>query len=142
MIDAFSSLLHRHPLVFLHLITAFSALVVGAVIMARRKGNRSHRQLGWIWVLLMGTTAMASAFIRDFHYPNIWGFTPIHAFTVLVAVGLPRGIWYIRRGNVVAHQKQMRGMFIGGCVLAGVFTLLPGRFLGTLLWKNLLGVMA
>ena len=27
-----------------------------------------------------------------------------------------------------------RGIYIGGCVVAGLFTLLPGRFLGSLLW--------
>ena len=29
----------------------------------------------------------------------------------------------------------MRGMYIGGCIVAGVFTLLPGRFLGRQLWQ-------
>ncbi len=47
-----------------------------------------------------------------------------------------------RRGNVVGHRQQMRGMFIGGCVLAGVFTLLPGRYLGHLLWHQALGLAA
>ena len=79
---------------------------------------------------------------RDFQHPNIAGVTPIHAFTLLVAINLPRGILAIRRGQVQAHRQAMRGIFIGGCLVAGVFTLLPGRFLGTLLWKQLLGVMA
>lgn len=142
LIDQFNRLLHQHPLVFFHLLTAVGALMLGIVIMSRRKGTGSHRSLGWAWVLLMGSTAIASAFIRDYQHPNIAGITPIHAFTLLVSVNLPRGIWAIRRGQVQAHQKAMKGIFIGGCVVAGVFTLLPGRFLGTLLWKNLLGVMA
>jgi uncharacterized membrane protein len=142
MPNVFIRLLQDHPLVFVHLLTAFAALVLGIVILARRKGTGSHRVLGWAWVALMGSTALASAFIRDYHLPNIAGITPIHAFTVLVAVQLPRGIWLIRRGQVAAHRKTMRGLFTGACVLAGIFTLLPGRFLGTLLWKNLLGVVA
>jgi uncharacterized membrane protein len=142
LIDQFTRLLNQHPLVFFHLITALGALLLGIVIMSRRKGTGSHRALGWAWVLLMGGTAIASAFIRDYQHPNIAGITPIHAFTLLVSVNLPRGIWAIRHGQVQAHQKAMKGIFIGGCVVAGVFTLLPGRFLGTLLWKNLLGVMA
>ena len=139
---AFSNLLARHPLVFFHLVTAFAALVIGIVIMARRKGNGSHRAWGWAWVALMGSTALATVFIRDYQMPNVMGFTPIHAFTAMVAVGLPRGIWFIRQGNVVGHRQQMRGMFIGGCVLAGIFTLLPGRFLGNLLWHHALGLAA
>ncbi len=140
--DAFTRLLHQHPLVFLHLVTAFGALVLGIVLMLRRKGTAHHRLLGWGWVALMGTTTIASAFIRDYHLPNLYGFTPIHAFTVITAVGLPRGILAIRRGEVDVHRRQMRGLFLGACVLAGIFTLLPGRFLGQLLWRDLLGLMA
>lgn len=138
--EAMSQLLARHPLVFFHLVTALSALVLGAFVLARRKGSASHKALGWTWVVLMGSTAIASAFIRDYRLPNVIGFTPIHAFTALVAVNLPRGIWYIRSGNVAAHRRTMRNLYIGACVLAGVFTLLPGRFLGRLLWQHTLGL--
>ncbi|WP_158219793.1 DUF2306 domain-containing protein [Ideonella sp. A 288] len=139
---AFSQLLDRNPLVFFHLVTAIGALLVGIVVMTRRKGTGSHRALGWAWVLLMSSTTLASAFIRDHHMINLAGITPIHAFTLLVSVNLPRGIWAIRQGNVALHQKAMRGMFIGGCVVAGLFTLLPGRFLGGLLWQSLAGIAA
>lgn len=140
--NRFALLLERHPVVFVHLMCALAALALGALILARRKGTPVHRALGWGWVLLMGGTALSSAFIRDYHLPNIAGITPIHAFTVLVAIELPRGIWQIRHGRVDAHRKTMRGLFIGGCLLAGVFTLLPGRFLGTLLWRDALGLMS
>lgn len=142
IVPSFARLLERHPVVFVHLLTALGAFAIGIVLMARRKGTGSHRALGWAFVVLMGATTIASAFIRDYRMPNIAGITPIHAFTALTAVGLPRGIWHIRRGNVAAHRSQMRGLFYGACVLAGLFTLLPGRFLGTLLWRDLLGVMA
>lgn len=137
ILDALLRLARQHPVVLFHLITAVGALLVGLVVLARRKGDAPHRAWGWAWVLLMGSTALASAFIRDYRMPNLAGFSPIHGFTLLVAWGLPRGIWHIRRGNVQAHRKQMKGMFIGGCVVAGLFTLLPGRFLGTLLWRSL-----
>lgn len=141
MLTELTRLLHQHPLVFFHLVTAFSALLLGGVVLARRKGTTSHRALGWAWVALMGSTAVASGFIRDYHLPNLAGFTPIHAFTVLVAVMLPRGIWQIRRGDVTGHRKTMRDLYMGACVLAGVFTLLPGRFLGQLLWHHTLGLV-
>lgn len=142
MPSALTQLLQRHPLVFFHLVTAFAALLLGGVVLWQRKGTANHRALGWGWVLLMGSTAVASGFIRDYRLPNLFGFTPIHAFTLLVAVNLPRGIWYIRHGNVLAHRKTMRSLYIGACALAGVFTLLPGRFLGSLLWQSVRGVMA
>jgi uncharacterized membrane protein len=133
-VNPFIGLLQRHPLIFFHLVTAVSALLLGAVILSRRKGTFSHRTLGWAWVLLMGSTALATAFIRDYRLPNIGGYTPIHFFTLFVAVLLPYAIWQIRRGNVRAHRRAMKGVFIGGCLVAGIFTLLPGRFLGSLLW--------
>jgi uncharacterized membrane protein len=89
----------------------------------------------------MTLAALSSAFIRDSHLPGIAGFTPIHALTVLTLVGLPRAIWQIRRGNVVGHRRTMTSLFIGGCIVAGVFTLLPGRFLGDLLWHRALGLV-
>jgi uncharacterized membrane protein len=142
VITSLQRLLTTHPVVFFHLVTAFTALILGGLVLSRRKGTASHKALGWAWVLMMGSTALASAFIRDYQMPNLFGFTPIHGFTVLVAVKLPQGIWYIRHGNVMAHRKTMRGLYIGACVLAGIFTLLPGRFLGNLLWKQALGVIA
>ena len=134
---AFTNLLQHHTLVFAHLVTALAALLIGLLVLLRRKGTASHRAWGWAWVALMGSTALASAFLRDFHLPNLAGITPIHAFTAFVALQLPRGIWLIRQGRVADHRKTMRGLYIGGCVVAGIFTLLPGRFLGRLLWQGL-----
>lgn len=134
-------LLATYPVVFFHLVTALAALLLGGLVLARRKGTAGHKALGWAWVALMGSTALASAFIRDYQLPNLAGFTPIHAFTVLTAWMLPQGIRQIRQGNVVGHRKTMRSLYLGACVLAGIFTLLPGRFLGNLLWQHGLGMM-
>jgi len=43
---------------------------------------------------------------------------------------LPLGIYFARRHNVVGHRKTMLGLFFGALVVAGAFTLLPGRILG------------
>lgn len=138
--NPFVELLLNRPLIALHLASATLALLVGTALMWRRKGSFSHRTLGWTFVLLMGTAALSSAFIRDHGLPNVAGFTPIHLFTITVAVFLPLGIWRIRQGRVNAHRKTMTGVFVGGCVIAGLFTLLPGRFLGHLLWNQALGL--
>lgn len=131
---ALARLLERNPLIFAHLVSALGALALGAVILSRRKGTLSHRATGWAWVLLMGSTMLTSAFIRDYRMPNLAGITPIHFFTALVAVQLPRGVLAARRGDITAHRKEMRGLYIGGCIVAGLFTLLPGRFLGRQFW--------
>lgn len=137
----FALLLERHPIVFAHMVLASAALVLGLLVLAGRKGHAPHRALGWAWVVLMGGVALTSAFIRDDFLPNIAGFTPIHFFTVYVLWQLPRGIRFARRGEVQAHRETMRGLYVGGCVVAGLFTLLPGRFLGTTLWTHALGWM-
>lgn len=134
LLAALARLLERNPLIFAHLVSALGALALGAVILARRKGTTSHRATGWLWVTLMASTMLTSAFIRDYRLPNVAGITPIHLFTVLVAVSLPRALLAVRRGDIATHRKEMRGMYIGGCIVAGLFALLPGRFLGRQFW--------
>jgi uncharacterized membrane protein len=140
--NRFALLLERHPLVFFHLVAALGALALGIVILTRRKGTGSHRALGWAWVLLMTTAALTAAFIRDYRLPNIGGFTPIHLFVLATFWYLPRAVWHARHGRIAAHRSDMRSLFAGACVLAGLFALLPGRFLGNLLWRDTLALIA
>ncbi len=119
-----------HPEVALHLASALGALALGLVLLLGRKGSGTHRALGWTWVLLMGTAAASSTFIQGGRLPNLAGFSPIHGLTLFVLWQLPRGILYARRGQVAAHRKTMRGLYAGGCVVAGLFALAPGRLLG------------
>jgi uncharacterized membrane protein len=135
--DVFARLLERNPVVFVHLCAALGALLLGIFILARRKGTPVHRSLGWAWVVLMGSTAATSVFVRDYGMPNIAGYTPIHLLTLLVAVQLPLGVRDARCGRLVAHRIRMKSLFFGGCVVAGAFTLLPSRFLGRWLWGTL-----
>ena len=116
----------------IHLATALAALLLGPILLWRRKGDRAHRLLGRVWAVLMLTTALASAFIRD---PGGGvagtGFSFIHLFTVWTLISLPLAIAAIRAGKVEAHRKAMTGLYIGLCT-AGAFTLIPGRLLGNL----------
>lgn len=119
------------PVIQLHLAATLAALVLGIVMLVRRKGTVSHRRLGWIWVILMATAALSSLFIRTIHPGQ---FSPIHILSVITLLALPWGIYAIRRGNVQRHRWTMIGLFTGGLVLAGIFTLLPNRLLGHLLF--------
>lgn len=138
--DPVSRLLQHHPLVAFHIAAALTALVLGAVLLRRTKGTAQHRGLGWAWVLAMGATALSSGGITDGRLAVLMGFSPIHLLTVLVLFYLPRGVLQARRGDIAAHRQTMRNLYIGGCVVAGLFTLLPGRFLGQLLWHHGLGI--
>lgn len=135
-------LLQHRPIVFTHMVAALACLVLGAALLARRKGTPGHRILGRAWVAAMAAVMATSFFIHDRGMPNVAGFSPIHLLSVLVAVLLPRAVWQARRGRIEAHRKTMRGLYYGGCVVAGLFTLLPGRFLGSQLWSGVGALMA
>jgi uncharacterized membrane protein len=42
---------------------------------------------------------------------------------------LPLAIWHARRHNVRRHRQAMLMLFTGALVIAGAFTLLPGRIM-------------
>jgi uncharacterized membrane protein len=35
----------------------------------------------------------------------------------------------VRRGNISGHRNAMLGLYVGGLLIAGGFTLFPGRLL-------------
>jgi len=121
------------PIVF-HLATVVPALLLGPVILWRRKGDRLHRFLGRRWAALMVATATASVFIGA---PGGGiagtGLSPIHFFTVWTFINVPLAIWFARQGKIRAHRGAMTGLYIGLCI-AGAFTLIPGRLLGNLVF--------
>jgi uncharacterized membrane protein len=123
-------------IVIAHMTAALCAMVLGAVQLVRTKGTPGHRVLGWTWVILMATVAVTSLWIPAFLH-----FTWIHLFTLLVLVSLPLALIKIRRGDIAGHARTMRSLYVGGLVIAGVFTLVPGRLLGNLLWSHVWGYL-
>ena len=79
--------------------------------------------------------ALSALFIRDFKLPNLWGYTPIHLLIPLTLGGLVLSFRYLLQGRIDQHRRIMRRLYFGACLTAGLFTLLPGRLLGDLLWK-------
>lgn len=115
----------------IHLLSAVAALFLGSIILLNRKGTRFHRRLGWAYVVLMVFVAVSAVFIRrpeDAGW-SVNGYTPIHLFVALTAVSLPLAIFNIRRGHVKGHAGAMIGLFVGGLIIAGALTLLPGRIM-------------
>lgn len=131
---------HSLPLaVQWHLPLALGALLLGPWALWSRKGSTLHRSAGRVWVLLMLGAALSSLFIRSVALPNLAGFSPIHLLSVATLVNLPLGVRAAMQGRIQVHRKTMRGLYIGGCLVAGAFTLMPGRYLGQLLWGQALG---
>jgi len=118
------------PLVIqLHAFAAMSALVLGIVQFASRKGAPPHRTLGWIWVALMVTVAISSFWIhgRQIRLGGPW--SPIHLLAIFSLIMLPLGLWFAHRHQVRGHRITMISIFTGGLVIAGLFTLVPGRIM-------------
>ena len=114
----------------LHLATVVPALPLGAWLLWRPvKGDAAHRIGGRVWTLLMIVTAIDSFWIRSI----TGGIGPIHLFSVLTLVQLPRAIWFARSGQIERHLKTMRGVYFG-LLAAGFFAMAPGRTLWMLVF--------
>ena len=114
------------PVIAIHLSAALGAIALGPLALWARRGHagrvaqtqrpRLHRAAGYAWVTLMLATAVSAIFIRDHSLPNI-------------------------AGNIAGHRKAMVQLYVGACLVAGGFTLLPSRFLGQLVWDQWLGLV-
>jgi uncharacterized membrane protein len=126
------------PQVIVHLFAALGALVLGPfAIWARLSGKQRpklHRAFGYAWVTLMLMTAISAIFIHS-HFPQWWRFSWIHALVPVTLISLVLAFWFLAKGNIQAHKFTMTSLYISGCIGAGVFTLLPGRFLGQFIWN-------
>ena len=111
----------------LHAVAALSAFALGVVQLTAPKGTLPHRTLGYIWAALMLTVAISSFWIRDM---RVWGpWSPIHLLSILTLIMLPLGLYYARNHNVRGHRLTMLGLFLGALLIAGGFTLVPGRIM-------------
>ncbi|MCI5044729.1 MAG: DUF2306 domain-containing protein [Aquisalinus sp.] len=116
--------------ILLHLLTAVAAFFLGGYQLLAPKGTIPHKTLGWIWFSLMSVVAISAIFIRNFEgtvIPTLFGFSPIHFFVLLTLWSVPRSIIAIKRGDVKKHASEVRGLYLGGMVIAGAFTFMPGR---------------
>ena len=132
------------PIIAVHMTAALGALLTGPVALWARKGAvqrpKLHRAFGYAWVTLMIVTAVSALFIRDFNLPNISGYTPIHLLIPYTLLGIFGAFVFLARKDFVNHRKAMQQLYFGACVVAGAFTLLPGRYLGDLVWKQWLAL--
>lgn len=133
------------PLIAVHMTAALGAVVVGPIALWARKGARQrprlHRAFGYAWVTLMVLAAVSAIFIRDYRLPNLAGYTPIHLLVPYTLFSIAMAFVYLARGNIAGHRQTMQWLYLGACGIAGAFTLLPGRYLGQLVWGQWLGLL-
>jgi len=120
-------LLDAAPAIPLHAFAAMAAFVLGVVQFAAPKGTVPHRAIGAIWVALMAVVAISSFWIHQLRLLGPW--SPIHLLSIFTLVMLPLAVWRAHTHQVVAHRRIMIYLFCGALVVAGLFTLLPGRIM-------------
>jgi uncharacterized membrane protein len=111
----------------LHAFAAMAAFILGAVQLGAPKGTIPHRTIGWVWVALMLAVSVSAFWI---HTIRLWGpWSPIHLLAIFTLVMLPVAVLHARRHRVQQHRIAMLSLFFGALVIAGLFTLFPGRII-------------
>ena len=126
MHDAFA------PVILVHMFAALAALALGAAMFLAAKGTFLHRIAGRGWVALMLLVALSSFWIQ-----RSGSFSWIHGLSVMVILMLGAAVYFALTHRIRAHRRMVIGLYAGGLVLTGLFTLLPHRLLGRLVWSSL-----
>jgi uncharacterized membrane protein len=125
-------LLDAAPAIPMHAFAAMSAFVLGVVQFAAPKGTLPHRTIGWIWVGLMMSVAASSFWIHQIRLIGPW--SPIHLLSIFTPLTVPLAVWKAHRHEIADHRRIMILIFSGALVIAGLFTLLPGRIMHTVVF--------
>lgn len=129
------------PIGWLHLLSAYAALVLGGVVVAMRKGTRLHRWLGRGFALAMVSVNVTALGIYDLTgRPNLF-----HFFAVISLLSLAAGWFAARRSGPVAREVHMRSMlwaYVGLLAAAAseLIVRVPGVFTSWLSFGVAVGV--
>ena len=124
----YALLLNASVAIQIHFLCAVAALLLGMMQLFRKKGTRSHKALGSVWVVMMVIICASSFWIKEL-MPNsfFWGLSPIHLLSIYVIFKVVQGVYFAKTERVVQHEKCMRAAFFSGLVVAGFFTFYPNR---------------
>jgi uncharacterized membrane protein len=123
---------HQSLGVRIHILAAVTALLIALFLLSGAKGTRMHRTVGWIWSAAMMTTALSSFLIMELNRGQLsW----IHLLSGWTAFATPLGVWAARTHRVSLHRRTMTRLVVGGLLIAGLFTFVPGR----LMWRVFFG---
>jgi uncharacterized membrane protein len=109
-----------------HAFIALFAFVLGFGQFVLPKGTLPHRVMGYVWVGCMAVIALSSFGIQGLR-PGAYSF--VHIISLATLLALPFGVRHARRGRVRQHAIAMISLFVGALVIAGAFTLVPGRIM-------------
>lgn len=104
------------PLGSLHFLCALGALILGPIVLFRRKGDRTHRWLGRIWAMMMAAIIISALSMYDINgRPNLF-----HFFALVSLITLSCALWAIYRYKrtrkaryLITHQHCMVWAYFG-----------------------------
>ncbi|MGB5369663.1 MAG: DUF2306 domain-containing protein [Flavobacteriaceae bacterium] len=121
---------HLRLLMYAHLATVVPCFFMGTALLLIQKGTPLHKGMGKAYMILMFVTAMITLFIPAQVGPQLlFHFGWIHSFSFLTLYTVPTAYIAINKGQVKKHQRKMILLYFGAIIIAGGFTLAPGRYL-------------
>jgi uncharacterized membrane protein len=129
-------LLHAPLAVQIHVATVLPAVVLGTwQIFLSRKGAPLHRAIGYIYLALMSITATTTLFIHILMPTSpFFGLSPLHLLIPLTLFGVYGALHGAWTHNIPEHRFAMIALYVGAILIAGSFTLLPGRIMHTVVF--------
>ena len=76
-----------------HILLAIFAVFFGLKNLISKKGDKTHKVIGWIWVLLMLYVSISSFWIKEL---NDGTYSWIHLLSVWVIISLALAIYFIK----------------------------------------------
>lgn len=111
-----------------HAVAALYVLALGPINIFRRRRDRTHRRIGYIWV-----GAIYYVCISSFWIQSEGGFTWLHGLSVFTLVTVSLGLRSAIRRNIPAHVGNMVGSYLGTLAAFTFAVAAPGRRIPQLL---------
>ena len=125
-------------IIYAHATLALLAVPLGLYIFLNKKGTMQHKILGRIWVIFLIIVSLTAIFIQEI---NSGQYSLIHLLIPWTIGSLIYSIWNIKKFKNTkierykfAHMYSMIGVYVGALLIAGAFTLMPGRFFHEILF--------
>jgi uncharacterized membrane protein len=139
--EAFAALKleERMSPIYIHALFALLAVPLGLYILLTQKGTKKHKLIGRIWSLFLLIVSFTAIFIQAITPGQ---YSLIHLLIPWTIGSLIYSIWSIRKFQNTklakykkAHKYSMIGVYVGALLVAGLFTLMPGRLFYEILFN-------
>ena len=125
--------------IYIHALFALLAVPLGLYILLTQKGTKQHKLIGRIWSLFLLIVSFTAIFIQAITPGQ---YSLIHLLIPWTIGSLIYSIWSIRKFQKTklakykkSHMYSMIGVYVGALLVAGLFTLMPGRLFYEILFN-------